>query len=415
VPVRFIHAADLHLDRPFSGLRGADEEIGNRLRNATHDALERIVEICLDERVDFAVFAGDIFDSDHPSLRAQVAFTRALGKLSDAGIPAFVVHGNHDAWSAWSASLEWPELAHRFSPERVESKPVVRDGELVCQVYGTSFGQRAVDENLALRYQRNDNAPHAVAVLHADAHGGAGYAPCSVADMSADFDYWALGHYHGHEVLREADPRVMYAGCPQGLDPGQTGERGCWLVTLDSGDPPRTEFRRTARIEWHRVPISIEDIATESALVSRIVESIDAIKAESDAELILARVELRGRGELHRMASSAAAQGGLLETLRDETRGPGTVWVESVKGATRPAIDLDERADGDDFVAEFLRVADAVAADDALIEEFRGTLEPLLTHKQVKPTVAVTDDDLRRWLGRAKLVGAEHLIQEQES
>ena len=408
--VRFIHAADLHLDRPFSGLRGAHDEIGKRLQNATQDALERIVEICLAERVDFVIFAGDVFDSDYPSLRAQSSFVRALRRLADAGIPAFVVHGNHDAWSAWSTSLEWPELAHRFSPEHVESKPVTRGGELICQVYGTSFPQRVVNENLARKYERNDAAPHAVAVLHTDAHGGAGYAPCTVADMSADFDYWALGHYHAHQVLSESEPRVMYAGCPQGLDPGQTGERGCWLVTLEEGAPPNAEFRRTARIEWHVVPVSIETMSNEGDLIGGAVRAVERVAASSAAELVLARVELTGAGALHTIVASAAEQGGLLETLRDETRSTGDVWIESIQDRTRPEIDIDGRADGDDFVAEFLRVADEVAGDSGLLVEFAqdAALGSLTGHRELKRTdkLEITEDDLRRWVERAKLRGA---------
>ena len=76
----------------------------------------------------------------------------------------------------------------------------------------------------------------AIGVLHAnvgDREGHGPYAPCSLEDLrAARMDYWALGHIHQPEVL-DHSPHTAYAGCPQGLDPTETGERGCWLVTLD--------------------------------------------------------------------------------------------------------------------------------------------------------------------------------------
>ncbi len=262
--VKFVHAADLHLDRPFSGLRDVDEQVGNALRDATLAAYDRVINLCLNEKVDFALFAGDLFDSQDRSLRAQVRFVRGLATLADAGIPAFVVHGNHDPWSAWSEALEWPATAHRFGPDEVERVSVRRGGETTCAVYGISFGRREVKANLARRFKREaGDAPFAVGLLHADVGGRTGespYAPCSVEDLRvAGFDYWAIGHIHVPQVIRPADPCIIYPGSTQGLDPNQTGPRGCYVVELEQGREPKYEFRPTSEAEWQQEAVSIDE------------------------------------------------------------------------------------------------------------------------------------------------------------
>ena len=45
------------------------------------------------------------------SLRAQMAFRREVQRLAEAGIEVFLVHGNHDPASGWSAGLALPEVS----------------------------------------------------------------------------------------------------------------------------------------------------------------------------------------------------------------------------------------------------------------------------------------------------------------
>ena len=94
--IRFVHAADLHLDSPFKGLSDVQPEIAARLKNATFDAYQNIIDLCISERVDALLVAGDVFDGADRSLRAQLRFMDGLRRLHEAGIRAFICHGNHD-------------------------------------------------------------------------------------------------------------------------------------------------------------------------------------------------------------------------------------------------------------------------------------------------------------------------------
>lgn len=82
---RFIHAADLHLDSPFIGISGLDEDLRSFVQESTFRALERLVQLAIGEQVDFIVISGDVYDSSNISLRAQLRFLDSLNRLGRKG------------------------------------------------------------------------------------------------------------------------------------------------------------------------------------------------------------------------------------------------------------------------------------------------------------------------------------------
>ncbi|GAH49465.1 unnamed protein product, partial [marine sediment metagenome] len=212
-PFTFVHAADLHLDSPFVGIQDVDEEIAERLREATFSTFRHIVDLCVEREVDFVLVAGDIYDSGDRSLRAQIRFRDGLRRLSAAGIPAFVVHGNHDPLDRWSATLQWPEDAHIFGGKTVTRVPVEAEGDMIATVYGISYPTQEVRRNLATEFRRDEKDVYAIGLLHCNVGENTGhepYAPCSVEDLvRAGMDYWALGHVHNRRIMREDKPVIV--------------------------------------------------------------------------------------------------------------------------------------------------------------------------------------------------------------
>src|SRR5438132_3466083 len=153
---RFIHAADLHLDTPFAAIGRVAPEIAGRLRDASLEAYDVLTRLAIEREAAFVVFAGDIYDSADRGVRAQLRFLRGVERLGERGIPVFVAHGNHDPLDGWSAIRRTPANLTVFGGDAVETHPVVREGELLAQVYGTSYPHRDVSENLALRFRRQD-------------------------------------------------------------------------------------------------------------------------------------------------------------------------------------------------------------------------------------------------------------------
>ena len=338
---RFLHVADLHLDSPFGGLAGtAPPGVAAAVRRATLGAWRRAVDLAISERVDFVLVAGDVFDAEERTIRGQLAFVEGLRALEAAGIPSFVVTGNHDPINGWEPSIAWPPGAHRFGAERVESRPVVRDGVEIARIHGISYGVRDVRENLAARFGREPGSPFAIGLLHANVGGQPGhenYAPCSIGDLVASgMDYWALGHVHRPQVLRDAGPAIVYAGNPQGRDPGEIEPRGAMLVSVDRAGRPRIELRELDEIRWAAWSVDVAGIPDLDGLLTRLAGDLERALGIAGRPVI-ARIELTGFGRIHAELRQPDALRDLREHLveRFAARDP-FAWLAELRDATRP-------------------------------------------------------------------------------
>lgn len=295
--VRFIHAADLHLDSPFQGLRDLPGKMFKVVLESTFDALEELVKHAINYQVDFVILAGDLFDGENRSLKAQTKLKKAMEKLQKYGICCYIIHGNHDHLKGNWVSLSWPDNVFFFKDE-VHFYRFTK-GQLSVHLYGYSYRQKIVKTNIAAQYQRIGDANFHVGILHGTAEGQEGhdhYAPFSVQQLvEKDFDYWALGHIHKRQILHEA-PFVVYSGNLQGRHKKEVGEKGCYLVELSNLQSAIT-FLPTSRLTWEELIISIEGIETVDELKHRCEE---ALEEEKKCDLhLLAVLKFVGSGPLH--------------------------------------------------------------------------------------------------------------------
>ncbi len=360
--LRFAHLADLHLDTPFRGVGLADPALQAALADASLQAWDRAVDTCLEERPDFVVIAGDVYDQEAAGIRAQLRFLRGLQRLSAAAVPAFVVHGNHDPQGGrWPAIRAWPPGVTVFGHDGVTSVPVLRDGETVALVHGMSYPVRHVTENLALRFRRRSDVPPAVyqvGLLHASVGAQPEhdvYAPCSLEDLRrTGLDYWALGHVHTRQTLAAEGPAAVYPGNLQARHPGEQGPRGFYLVEAGVGRPPTLDFRPCDLWRFATLTLDLGETPLGSAdeLVGHLLQSAQARRADRG---LIARAEVGGATPLHADLTRPAAREDLLRDLREQAAGPGDLWWDDLTIRTRPPRDRRERMEAADFVGDLLR------------------------------------------------------------
>ena len=85
--MRFLHTSDWHVGKPLRG----------RSRDAEYvDALDEVLAIAKDERVDALLVAGDVFDSAVPPPEAERIVFHFLAEVVGANVPAVIIAGNHD-------------------------------------------------------------------------------------------------------------------------------------------------------------------------------------------------------------------------------------------------------------------------------------------------------------------------------
>jgi len=367
MPRRLVHAADLHLDSPFTGLGSVRDGLDEVLLDASLDALDDLVELCLAEEAELLLLAGDQFDRAEGSSRGRQRLARACARLTGSGTAVFAVHGNHDPLRGRSPLAD-VEGVTVFRPGRPQAHAVDPRGLGPVVVHGVSFGRAAEEDNLALGFARGDEPGLHVGLLHCmvgDREGHGRYAPCSLDDLlAAKMDYWALGHVHRFTVEHEAPP-VVYAGALQGRSPkpSERGPHGAVVVEFEGERVLGLRHVALDRVRFEEVELAIDGLEGEQDL-TRALEDLaaEAVRA-ADGRLVILRARLTGRGELHRLLSAA----GELESLRrglDEAAGPDLVW-ERIRAATGPAVDLDGVRAGQGLPSAALAAFDALADDPA--------------------------------------------------
>ena len=387
--IRFVHAADLHLDSPFTGIRSsAPENVGNALYAATFKAYENIIDLCISERVDALLIAGDIYDSADRSLRAQRSFIDGIERLHDAGIRSFVCHGNHDPLDGWEARLAYPSSCHRFGGDW-ESVPVFEDDPWRAVVHGVSYPRREVRQNLTCRLPAVDIEPISIGLLHANVGGDPNhepYAPCTVDDLSkSGIDYWALGHVHTRHVLCDQAPTVVYPGNPQGRSPSETGSRGVYLVEIDGSRNADLDFRPMDTIRWERHEIDISVFETEQQLLDALHEGMQHLLENSEERSVIARITLTGRGVLNTSLRKLSTIDDVHEDVnREWAKQSPFAWCERIENASASPFDRDARLQGSDFLAEVLRTAEPAKITPSSLKRLDAALSQLYGHRRFR-------------------------------
>lgn len=394
--LRFIHAADLHLGSPARGVQGLPGRVRQLLLEAPYKAFEFLIETAIEEKVDFVLLAGDLFDQANPSLKAQVRFVKGMAKLHEAGIRAFVCLGNHDPAPGTGLLAELPPNVHLFSHRQVERIPYIRDGELKAALYGISYPTRQVTDNLALQFRRDARDPVAIALLHTNCGGMAGhdpYAPCTVADLlKGGMDYWALGHVHTREVLHDTPP-IVYPGSLQGRHSLEEGPRGFYLVSFSSQKGWQLSFREAPFLRWETSLLSVEDAKNWDEL-HRAWHKERGELGRLPSELVMVQVMARGMTPLaHDLAD---------EHLREEWleiwQGEGLaetplVWPHSFQFKGSLPYDREELKQSGTWQADVLRLADRYLDDQEKLAQFvREALSDLYGHPQARRYLTDLDD-----------------------
>ncbi len=403
----FVHVADLHLDSPFKGVTAKNPAMADRLRSATFHAFDALIDLCIEREVQFLLVAGDIYDGEDRSLRAQLRFRDGLARLAGKNIATYVVHGNHDPYDSRSASIEWPARVRIFGCRGVESASFEREGATVAVISGISHARKNETENLAKRFRRRESEPFHIGLLHCTVGPNTGhdpYAPCQLSELvETEFDYWALGHVHEKGLL-EGAPMVVYPGNTQGRSFHEKGKRGCHVVTVEDGRVAKVEFCALDAVRWTEIDVPIDGVLSLDRLCLDLQAGLQGIIRQADGRAVICRVALRGRGPLYHELRREDAVGELRERSQESLAGEDQfVWVQGIDFRCRPEIDVEERRKGGDFLAQVLTIAGELADEPSRARQ--RELSDLLANRAIRTAVdGFTDDEVRRMVEMAELI-----------
>lgn len=402
--LRFLHAADLHLDAPFSGLAAYDGAPVDRLREATRRAFERLIDLALAEQVDFVVIAGDLFDGDWSSLQTGLwaaSQFRRLGK-----IPVFLIRGNHDAQKILAQRIAWPENVREFSVEQPET--MLLPG-LDVALHGRGFATREARTDLAAGYPSAVPGCWNIGLLHTSLNGDDqhdSYAPTTEAVLlDKGYNYWALGHIHQFRVVREY-PHVIYPGCTQGRHIHESGAKGCVLVTA-SGGKTTLDFRPLDSLRWQLCNVSVADCESPEDVLDVLAAELETAVSAAEGRDLAVRIRLEGLTRCHAQLHAIGASEILLGQVQNLGNELGRVWVEQLQIDTLPAISTAKLLERNDLLGELMREFHTLQqAADLETEAFMEVLQPLVSKARREFGESKLDPQspaqLRNWLAQAE-------------
>ena len=328
---KFIHTADLHLGRNISiGDKSSSnvnsryfrlkEELINRAFQAPVTALNNLVFAAIENKVDFIVIAGDVFDSHINSGDLYKVFKKKLFELSQNGIRVYITLGNHDRIDYLSGDTDLlldfknenlPEGVYVFDDKESES---FEDTFCKVVVHGQSFEKQHVHDPLVKSFPKKKNNLFNIGVLHTDCKGSTSndperkaYAPTNQALLSPlKYDYWAFGHIHLRSSPIESMPEVIYSGNPQGLNTkaSEMNEKGCVIVSVDDGKFKHS-FVELDDARFLEIELSVTAKDSWGDVKRKVVDKCSDIEWENNSILNLIKLTITGNNsEVKRIISN---------------------------------------------------------------------------------------------------------------
>ena len=388
--MKFIHAADIHLDSALHGLERYEGAPVEEIRRATRRAFDNLIELAIDEQVAFVLLVGDLYDGDWKDYNTGLYFVERMGRLRDASIRVFIVAGNHDAASQITKHLRLPDNVTLFSTRKPER--VVLD-DLGVSICGQGFATRAVTDDISQGYPQGDPQLLNIGLLHTCLDGKPGhepYAPCTVDGLrSKGYQYWALGHVHKREEVSR-DPWIVFPGNIQGRHIREIGPKGCTLVTVDGGEIVEVAHRDLDVMRWSIRELDVSATETVDDIYEQVREGLQLALDAAEGRPVAVRLVLYGACSAHLKLHADRER--WIQEYRALATGLGGagIWLEKVSIKTKPAISTDEVLERDDALSGLLRAIHDMELDSSILDELADEMSVL---RQKLPAELLAGDD----------------------
>jgi len=420
-PFRFIHASDLHLERPLSGVAEVPDTLREAFLEAPYLAAERVFENALAEQVDFVVLAGDVLQAEVTGPRGPLFLVSQFERLRHRGIQVYWAGGEVDPTEAWPAVIRLPDNVHLFPHGRFEELPHHRGGEPLARLLGTSTLRSR--EVRAGDFNPSPSSLFTIAVAHGNAdrelimdRAASMQSPVS---LQPTVQYWALGGRHGRQTPSEAPYIAHYPGTPQGREPNEVGAHGCTLVEVDEDGAAHLRALATDVLRWRHERIAVDAGTSQDDLSQTLAECLRALVAAAPGLDLLISWEVHGAGPILPLLRRGTLSAELLATLRGQFgRGSPAAWSVSLEVATDAVLPADWFRQ-ENLLGDFLRAVADIEAAPATSPRGRIDLTALMKSRRAEgvwgAALALDDDDTtrRHVLARAAALGADLLSGEE--
>ena len=395
----FLHAAELRLDAPFSGIGRTPPALAAALRDASLRAWDALVEAAIARRVAAVLISGGLCEGLERGVRAHARLRAGLSRLAEHGIPVCIALGARDPRDAFAALGDWPDGVVVFEPGAAGSVPVRRDGELLAVVHGAGIDPDEGAEAAARRIYRGDEpCPHLALLPSAVGRGGAAVD----ALRGAGIDYWALGGAADFTVQHARDPWLVMPGTPQARALDHHGAHGAVLVEVEDGAIARVTLEPLDRVR--AAVVRVDDADDAAALAERLRAAAAALRVAHPEHVLLLTAVVGPRARVSRAVRQPDARAALLGALRrDAERADAALWWAALRAAPSGTL----AAAADDLAGEVARRRALLSADAERTMRFlQRAFEPL----RGSWTAALDPRDIDALLDEGAAVAVDALV-----
>jgi DNA repair exonuclease SbcCD nuclease subunit len=357
--MKLLCLGDIHLGRQPSRLSSELLEYVSRRELSPAEAWRRAVAEALRQEVDAVLLAGDVVEQNDDFYEAYGDLRQGVERLAGADVQVIAVAGNHDVKVLPRLANELPALRLLGRNGRWESVTVDASDGSRAQIIGWSFPDVAVQSSPLVAGLPEREAPTTIGLLHCDRDRPASrYAPVRSAELAdAAVDAWLLGHIHKPDALSAPRP-IGYLGSLTGMDPGESGPHGAWLLQINSGGAIGIEHSPLAPLRWEEIEVPVDALADADNLHGLIVEALNRLHRRIDA----GAQKPRALGCRLRFTGRTAHRRGIERVLAaDDPRltpqeiGDIVYFVHDWRLEALPALDLAELARAGDPVGLLAR------------------------------------------------------------
>ena len=192
--MKFAHLGDCHL----GGWRQPE------LKELNLKSFQYALAECINERVNFILIAGDLFDSAYPPIDTLKETFREFKRLKDNNIPVFIIAGSHDYSAAGKTFLDVLEKAgfckivslFEEKNDKIILLPTIYENVAIYGYPGKKSNIE-VDEIARIKLQESPGL-FQILMLHTTIRDAIGTLPIKAIDhlVLPRVDYVALSHLH---------------------------------------------------------------------------------------------------------------------------------------------------------------------------------------------------------------------------
>lgn len=377
--IKFFHIADVHLDTSFYSKK---ETVRKKLREGIRNSFQNAVNLCINEKVDAFLIAGDLFDNERLSFKTEQFLLKEFNRLKEREILVFYSSGNHDSGHSENRInlIKWPDNVKVFKDDTIKIMDIKNmKKETIAKIVSVGHRSKKEERNLIKNFPQKEGEIPYIGLVHtmitgtAESENHEKYLPAGREDLeNKNYDYWALGHIHKRQIVSE-ESNIYYSGNIQGRNPRETGEKGGLLVTIDEKKGVNVEFKSLAQIQWHNLTINgLEDIKNYRELKTCLFETINDYLYQNNLnpKNTILRLELKGRCYLKKELEIKENRDEIVEELLlDIDLMELEIKCDMLKGA----LNTNNYKNGDHVLAYLLRALDENGKRKNLVDKLMST------------------------------------------